>query len=32
MLPRGRVILDPQTEWALMRALGNGCEFEARRC
>ena len=30
MLPRGRVILDPQTESALIRAFGNGCEIEAR--
>lgn len=32
LLPRGRVTLDPDTEAALVRAFGDGGEFEARRC
>ena len=32
LLPRGRVILDPESEAALVRAFGGGGEFEARRC
>lgn len=32
LLPRGRVVLDPATEAALVRAFGDGGEFEARRC
>ncbi len=31
LLPRGRVQLDPETEAALVRAFGDGGEFEARR-
>ena len=32
LLPRGRVNLDPETEAALVRAFGDGGEFQARRC
>ena len=32
LLPRGRVVLDPETEAALVRAFGDGGEFEASRC
>lgn len=32
LLPRGRVVLDPATEAALVRAFGDGGEFETRRC
>ena len=32
LLPRGRVVLDPETEAALVRAFGTGGEFEAKRC
>lgn len=32
LLPRGRVTLDAETEAALVRAFGDGGEFEARRC
>ena len=32
LLPRGRVMLDRETEAALVRAFGDGGEFEARRC
>jgi len=32
LLPRGRVVLDPETEAALLRAFGSGGEFEAKRC
>lgn len=28
LLPQGRVVLDPETEAALMRAFGTGGEFE----
>jgi len=32
LLPRGKVTLDRDTEAALVRAFGDGGEFEARRC
>ena len=31
LLPRGRVVLDRETEAALVRAFGSGGEFEVRR-
>ena len=32
LLPRGRVVLDRETEAALVRAFGVGGGFEVRRC
>lgn len=32
LLPRGRVLLDAQTEAVLSRTFGSGGEFEAKRC